>query len=72
MNMELYCMCAVIHVITCLAFTSSNGYYIPGTAGVGVSVGVVNSAHSQSGSVTKVMDLLCKQMQLFTLSFDSW
>ena len=52
----------------------SNGYYIPGASGISVSVGVAsqNSAHSQSGSITKVLGLLTKQMQLFTLSFDTW
>ena len=57
-----------------LNHNNSNGYYIPGTGGSGVSVGVasLNSTHSQSGSITKVLDLLTKQMQLFTLSFDTW
>ena len=52
----------------------SNGYYIPGAGGSSVSVGVasLNPAHSQSGSITKVLALLTKQMQLFTLSFDTW
>ena len=53
----------------------SNGYYIPGGGGsssVSVGVASLTPAHSQSGSVTKVLSLLSKQMQLFTLSFDSW